>query len=289
MHKLPISCFIIAKNEADRIAQTIRSVRPWVDQVVVVVDSQSSDDTAGVARSEGAEVITHDWLGFGAQKRFAENQCKNNWLLNLDADEIITPDLKREIAGLFDGRSPAFSAYGMPIRLIYPGETSPRLWARDHWYVRLYDRRVVRFRNSAIHDAVVTNGHRVGHLRACMHHHSIRSFDDMRRKLNERAWLSVAHANIHSTAPLLPRIFTEIPVSFLKYYVGRRHFTGGMAGLRYASIQSWYRFLKICRMRHARSLLQNITASNRTGPHNPIRTRSKPKTRASVPGQALHR
>ena len=109
-----------------------------------------------------------------------------------------------------------------------------------------------RFRDSAIHDLVVTDGHRIGALRATIHHHSMRSFEDMKKKLDERAWLSVKYADPHSTAPLLPRLITEIPMNFFKYYIGRVHFTGGITGLRYASIQSWYRFLKIYRMQRAR-------------------------------------
>ena len=248
---LPISCFIIAKNEADRIARTIQSVRSWVDEVVVV-DSESSDDTVAVARQEGARVIIQPWLGFGGQKRFAEDQCRNDWLFNVDADEVVTRELQTEITKLFEHGPPPFVAYGMPILLIYPGNVRPRVWARDHWCVRLYDRRLVRFRDLAIYDLVVTNDHRIGALRASVHHHSMRSFEDMKRKLDERAWLSVKYADPRSTAPLLPRLITEIPMNFFKYYIGRVHFTGGITGLRYASIQSWYRFLKIYRMRRAR-------------------------------------
>ena len=98
---LPISCFIIAKNEADRIARTIRSVRSWVDEVIVV-DSESADDTVAVARQEGARVVTQPWLGFGGQKRFGEAQCRNDWVFNIDADEVVTRQLQIEITKLFE-------------------------------------------------------------------------------------------------------------------------------------------------------------------------------------------
>jgi glycosyltransferase involved in cell wall biosynthesis len=253
MRRLPVSCFIIAKNEADRIARTIRAVRPWADEVVVV-DSESSDDTVRIALAEGCRVITQPWLGFGGQKRFAEDQCRNDWVFNADADEVVTSELQDEIVALFDRGEPAFVAYGMPVEMVYPGATKPRPLARDHWYVRLYNRSVVRFRDSGVHDSVVTDGHRVGALQGSMYHYSMRSFDDMKRKLDERTWLSVRHANPYSTATLLPRLITEFPANFLKYYVIRRHFMGGITGLRYASIQSWFRFLKIYRVWLQRSL-----------------------------------
>lgn len=247
MSKLPLSCFIIAKDEADRIARTIRSVQSWVDEVVVV-DSESSDDTVEVAAAEGCRVIIQPWLGFGGQKRFAEDQCRNDWVLNVDADEVVTPALKEEIVALFAGGQPASVAYGMPLQLIYPGADRPRLWARDHWYVRLYNRKVVRFRDSNVHDTVVTDGHAVGRLRAAMHHHTIRSFADMRRKLEERMLLSATHGNSYSAARLVPRFALEFPMNFFKYFVIRRHFTGGVSGVQYAWIQASYRLIKVSHM-----------------------------------------
>ena len=88
---LPISVTIIAQDEADRIGMAIASVRDWVDEVVVV-DSGSTDGTPEIAQSLGARVIHHDWPGYGQQKRFAEDQAQNDWILNIDADERILPD-----------------------------------------------------------------------------------------------------------------------------------------------------------------------------------------------------
>lgn len=250
MAKLPISCFIISKNEADRVGRTIRSVIEWVDEVIVI-DSESSDDTVSVAQKEGAHVIVNPWPGFGQQKRFGEDQCRNDWLLNLDSDEVVTPDLRRQVQELFGKGVPTFVAYGMPICLVYPGATKPRYLARDHWCVRLYDRTQVRFRDSSVHDSVVTDGHQVGKLDAPLHHFSIRSFDDMRRKLDRRMWISMQHTGTLSPLRLAPRLLTEFPMHFFKYYIVRRHITGGLRGLRYARLQGWYRFLRIYRMMRA--------------------------------------
>jgi glycosyltransferase involved in cell wall biosynthesis len=247
MDKIPVSCFIISKNEADRIARTIRSVQPWIDEVVVV-DSESTDDTVSIALAEGCRVITQPWLGFGGQKRFAEDQCRNKWVLNLDADEVVTPELAQEIIAVFKAGEPPFVAYGMPVEMVYPGATKPRPLARDHWYIRLYNRQVVRFRESAVHDSVVTDDHPLGELKGAMYHYSMRSFADMKRKLNERTWLLVENTGPTTTIEILFRLLTELPTNFFKYYIVRRHCMGGLTGLRYASIQAGYRFLKIYRM-----------------------------------------
>ncbi|MBS0250204.1 MAG: glycosyltransferase family 2 protein [Proteobacteria bacterium] len=265
MTRLPISCFIISKNEADRILHTIRSVKSWVDEVVVV-DSESSDNTVAVAVAEGCRVITQPWLGFGPQKRFAEDQCRNDWVLNLDADEVVTPELRDEIIRMFAAGRPAQIAYAMSLDLVYPGDRRPRRWARDHWYVRLYDRNVVRFRDSHVHDAVVTRDHTVGSLRHCVYHYSFRSYDDLKQKLAERMLLSAKHAQNSSQVALLARLLLETPNNFFKYYIVRRHFTGGFKGLKYAWIQASYRQLKIVHMWRARyGQTRRVAEASRSG------------------------
>ncbi len=90
---LPLSVFIIAKNEADRIGATIRAVRDLTDDVVVI-DSGSTDGPKAVAEGLGARVIFNAWPGYGLQKRFGEEQCRHEWLLNIDADEELSPTLR---------------------------------------------------------------------------------------------------------------------------------------------------------------------------------------------------
>lgn len=84
----PLSIFIIAQNEADRIGRTIEAAKALSDDIVVV-DSGSTDGTQALAEALGARVIVNAWPGYGRQKRFAEEQCRHDWLLNLDADEVV--------------------------------------------------------------------------------------------------------------------------------------------------------------------------------------------------------
>jgi glycosyltransferase involved in cell wall biosynthesis len=245
--RLPLSCFIIAKNEADRIVRTIRAVKDWVDEVVVV-DSGSSDGTQKLAEAEGARVVFNAWPGFGQQKRFAEGQCRNDWLLNLDADEVVSPALATEIQGLFGGGTPALAVYAVPINDVYPGRTQPRLWANDYVQPRLYDRRRVRFKDSPIHDSLDVGGMKVGTLRGDVHHFSARSFDDQLAKAVERGRYFADHAKKKSAGLLRLRLIFEFPAAFVRYYFLRRHFTGGIAGFQSAMIGATSRFVRIARM-----------------------------------------
>ena len=257
--RLPVSCFIIAKNEADRIGRTIRGVSGWVDEVVVI-DSGSTDGTQETAEALGARVIFNAWPGFGQQKRFGEDQCRNDWLLNLDADEVVTPLLKISILNLFQDRTPPLAVYGMTVDVVYPGEAVPRPYARDHYCLRLYDRRRVRFKESTLHDSVDAKGERAGHLEGGLHHFSVRSLDDLIRKSDERATYNAANSKPRTAPELALRVVFELPWNFLKYYLVRTHITGGLMGFQYALITSFYRWVRIVRMFAMRS----------SGPRQPL-------------------
>jgi glycosyltransferase involved in cell wall biosynthesis len=244
---LPISCFIIAQNEADRIARTIRSVVDWVDEVIVI-DSGSIDSTVEVAASEGARVVFNEWRGFGQQKRFGEDECRNDWILNIDADEVVSAKLEAAIHELFAKGDPPLAGYGVWISIIYPGSTKPRPLARDCYAVRLYDRRRARFKDSTLFDSVDLGLNQSGTLSGVLDHYSARTIDDLIHKNYVRATYNAANAKPRTYMELIPRFFFEFPFNFFKYYFLRTHFLGGIMGLRYASIISYFRWVRIIRL-----------------------------------------
>ncbi len=100
---VPISVFIITKNEGDRIGQVIKAASQIASEILVI-DSGSSDDTCKIALKLGASVLFNEWKGYGPQKIFAESRCKNKWILNIDADEELSPELCDEIKEIFSRR-----------------------------------------------------------------------------------------------------------------------------------------------------------------------------------------
>lgn len=225
-----ISCCIIAHNEGDRIARCIEAVRDIVDEVVVV-DSGSKDDTVAKAKASGAKVFFNAWDGYGPQKRFAEDCASNDWILNLDADEIVTPELAREIAMLMRTPAGLLPAYRFRQVTVYPGHDRPRLWADYHNYVRLYDRRRVRFRQSRVHDTVDTNDYPVGQLQGIALHYSWRTIQHVRAKLESYTDLQAKELKKPRWYIML-RLPFEYPILFFRYYIMRRNFTGGLTGVR---------------------------------------------------------
>ena len=227
----PLSCTIITKNEADRIQRCIEAVLAVADDIVVV-DSGSTDATVAIAEKLGARVAFRKWDGFGPQKRHAEDLTRHDWILNLDADEVLTPELAREIKNLM-AAPPALKAYRFKQVTVYPGHEKPRLWADCHNYVRLYDRRAVRFRDSLTHDTVDLGSTPAGQLKNVALHYSWRTLEHVRRKLDAYTDLQARELKkprwqLHFRRPI------EYPVLFFRYYVLRRHFTGGLYGLKAA-------------------------------------------------------
>ncbi len=245
--RLPVSCFVIACNEADRIGRTLAAVKDLVDEIVVV-DSGSTDATVSVAISHGARVIHNAWPGFGQQKRFAEEQCRNDWLLNVDADEQVSEALAAEMRALFADGAPQEAAFGMWASIVYPGDTKPRPLARDHFVYRLYDRRRVRFANSTLFDSVEVRGQPTRKLAGALYHFTVRSLDDLIAKSNARAAYNAANAKRKSRLLLAIRAVVEFPLAFLRYYFARFHVLGGFKGFEYAMIIAFFRFVRILRM-----------------------------------------
>lgn len=248
---LPVSCFIIARNEADRIGRTIASVAGLVSEIIVI-DSGSTDDTVAIAQAAGARVIFNEWPGFGQQKRFGEEQCRYDWLLNIDADEVVSEELARDICALFaHATTPPLAVYGMRVSIVYPGHSKPRPFARDHYCLRLYDRRRCRFKDSTLFDSVAPGAERVGHLPGVLYHHSVRSLEDLARKADERATYNALHSKPKPTPVLLTRAAMELPWNLFKYVILRTHILGGWTGVRYAWITAYYRWQRIVRMLRA--------------------------------------
>jgi glycosyltransferase involved in cell wall biosynthesis len=241
---LPLSIFIIACNEADRIAPVIVAVAALSNDIIVV-DSGSADGTQGVAEAAGARVIHNDWPGYGPQKRFAETQARHNWVLNLDADEVVPADLASEIAALFAGGEPAQDAYEIRIAEMFPGEPAPHRFAYTLTPVRLYRLDKGRYAASPVHDRVeMQAGARIGQLKGTVHHYSVRSLGDQLAKLNAYSDAQADDLAARGETISLVRMVFEFPANFIKAYIGRRHALRGIYGFMTAMNYGFYRYLR---------------------------------------------
>ena len=150
-----ISAAIITQNEAENIGRAIQSLA-CADEIVVV-DSGSTDGTQQIARDLGARVIEHPWPGFVAQKNFATEQARHDWILSLDADEELNADAQ-DVVARWKETEPAVAGYRFARRARYLG----RWILHSGWYpdykLRLFDRRRGKWEGKHVHESVVVQG-----------------------------------------------------------------------------------------------------------------------------------
>jgi glycosyltransferase involved in cell wall biosynthesis len=242
-----LSIFIIARNEADRIARTIQAVRSLSDDVLVV-DSGSTDATVTIAEGLGARVIHNDWPGFGPQKRFAEDNCRHLWLFNIDADEVVPTDLAQEIRAALTATAEGVDGFEIRIAEIFPGEDAPHPLAYALAPVRLYRRDKGRYVDSIVHDRVAfPDGANFRRLRGMIHHFSVRSIGDQMAKLNDYTTQQSKDLALRGDHVPTWRLFVEFPASFFKAYVLRRHAVRGIYGFMTSMNYAFYRWLRVAK------------------------------------------
>lgn len=243
-----ISVFIIARDEADRIGRAIDSVARFADEVIVI-DSGSSDGTHAVAEAHGARVLVNAWPGYGAQKRFGEDACANDWIFNLDADEAATPELASEIVALRDGDGLAAADFWrVRIKDVFAYEDGPAPWAYGYNQIRLYDRSKGRFSASPVHDTVrPPDGARMGQLKAAMAHRSIRSIAFHVEKMNRYSTMQANDMAARGRRMARWRLVTEFPLAFAKAYLLRRYALYGWWGLVISTNFAYTRFLRLAK------------------------------------------
>lgn len=247
MKKCPISVFIITLNEEARLPATLEALT-WVDDIVVV-DSGSTDRTCEIAEASGARLFHQDWTGYGPQKVFAEAQCEHDWVLNVDADEVVTSALADEIMAIFTAAVPEPAAMKMRILTVYPGAARPRPFADDFNEVRFYHRSVAGYRDHAVYDRVeVGQGAPIKQLKAPVWHFTVLGWAEFVDKENRHSSFLAENQVKRSSALLRVRIFTELPWTFLKFYLFRRHVTGGWRGFFFALTAAYARTLRIAKI-----------------------------------------
>ncbi|MDP2265989.1 MAG: glycosyltransferase family 2 protein [Thiobacillus sp.] len=251
----PISVFIIARDEADRIGLTIDSVKNWVDEVIVI-DSGSQDDTVAVSESLGARVVFNAWRGYGPQKVFGEGLCRNDWLLNLDADEEISPELGAEIRALFQHGQPAEVACTLPILPLYPFQETGHRWTAFHHPVRLYRKQFAGFKDSPVHDSVVVHKGGVGHLKGMVIHRSFRSLSHHVDKANFASTARAQDLFQKGRNPSGLSLLLIPLLAFFKCYFLRREFVNGIDGIVVSHMYAFQRFIRLAKARELHRLVR---------------------------------
>ncbi len=242
---MTLSVVIITKNEAAVIARCLESVA-WADEIIVL-DNNSSDSTADIARGLGARVSSvADWPGFGPQKNRALALATGDWVLSLDADEWVTPELHAEIARAL--AAPDFlPAYRMPRLSSYCGRVMRHSgWWPDH-VTRLFQRSAARFSDDLVHEKLLVEGV-TGSLLEPLRHEAIRDLEDALVKMNTYSTAGAAMLHARGKTASLAGAVAHGLWTFIRTYFLRAGFLDGREGFLLAVSNaegSYYRYLKL--------------------------------------------
>ena len=257
---MKITATIITLNEAENIRAACESVA-WADEILVV-DSESTDNTREIAADCGARVIVNPWPGFAKQKQFAVDHATNDWIFSLDADERVSPELRASIdelhasdeRDLADGHRISRRAFYMN-RWIRGGG-----WYPDH-QLRLFDRRRGHWRDRIIHESVAMDeGAQIGTLRGDLLHYSMRDPEHHRRMIEER-YAPLGAEQMFREGKRTSALQSSVagPAAFIRSFILKGGFRDGRAGFTIAKMAAYHASLK-------HSILRELQRTERSVP-----------------------
>ncbi len=257
-----LSAVLIAQDEERTIGKVLASVRDMVDEIILV-DSGSTDATMEIARQFDAKVISQQWLGYAAQKNFAISQASSEWILSLDADEIITPALAAEIKSVLAREASSVDGFRIA-RLMHVGEVAI---AHGGFYpdrqLRLFKRGKGQFNDRLVHESIVLDGVKED-LKEHLLHMSYRDVEHFRMAHEKYARLAAKEAmkkGFRSSKTSSINLYLHPLWTFFYRYFIRRGFLDGSLGLEMNLAYSDYVRKKILYLREE----VQISSSSSTG------------------------
>ncbi len=238
-----LSVLIITHNEEENIRDCLESVR-WAEEIVVV-DAESRDRTVEIARRYTDKIWVRPWAGYAAAKNFALQQCTRPWVLWLDADERVPPELRLEILHTLE--YPQHAGYEIPRLAYFLG----RWIHHGGWYpgyvLRLFRRDAARFNENRVHEGVQLEGS-VGRLRHHLLHYTDRTLEHYLKKFNQYTSLAAEELADRGKRFRLIDLLLRPPYMFLRMYLLRAGFRDGLQGFLLAGFSAAYVFAKYAKL-----------------------------------------
>jgi glycosyltransferase involved in cell wall biosynthesis len=244
---IKLSVIVITKNEAAHIAQCLESVK-WADEIIVL-DSESSDETVSICHQFTPHVFETDWQGFGIQKQRALNKATGDWVLSIDADEIISPELRAEIEQAILQDCDAFL---LPRLSSYCGKFIKHGGWYPDYILRLFRREFGHFTDDVIHERVIVEG-KIGKLTSPILHESYSDLSEVLEKVNSYSSLNAQKLFERDVKSSLSKAILRALWKFIQTYFVKAAFLDGKHGLMLAisSAESvYYKYLKLLELQN---------------------------------------
>ena len=241
----PVTATVITKNEADAIADALKSLS-WTDEIVVI-DAESTDDTVAIARQFTDRVYVRPWRGYVDQKNHAASLASHNWIFSLDADERVPADLSAEIRTLLASETHK-AGYRMPRVSFYLGRWMRTTDMYPDYQLRLYDRRKARWDGLHVHESVKVEGDSIGYLKSELQHYPYRDLSEHLMRMDRYTTLAAKQMFEKGKRATRLELLVHPPVAFLRNYILKCGFRDGKAGLIVSLVNSYYVMLKFAKL-----------------------------------------
>lgn len=246
MHKHQISAALITFNEESNIARTLKKLT-WCDEIVVV-DSNSTDKTKEICTSFGAKVYSKEFNGYGEQKQFLVEKCSFDWVLSVDADEVLTNELINEIQTEFSKQKLTYKAYLLNRKHVYLGKVFKYGYLKNTPILRLFNKNFANFSDKKVHETVEYKGKK-GRFKNVFYHYTASTVEQINYKKNRYATLvSEEYFKKRKRVNLLILLF-KYPLAFIKEYFIRGNILNGYEGYVWSTYIAEYSVLKYLKLR----------------------------------------
>ena len=239
-----LSVIIIAKNEAMNLRRCLSSVS-WADEIIIL-DSGSTDNTLAIAKEFTDKVYSTDWPGYGIQKQRALTYATGDWILNLDADEVVTEALRHELLKAM--QEDKADAYHSPIHLNFYGQSLSYSWSPKH-HIRFFKRLGAHYTENIVHESIALPSHsRIGKLKNAIQHYCLQDVSHALQKMNLYSSYSAAIRKEQRPAPSMLKVTLSACWMFFRCYFIQRGWIEGKKGFLLAVLSaqgSFYRGIKM--------------------------------------------
>jgi glycosyltransferase involved in cell wall biosynthesis len=236
-----ISACIISFNEEKKIEDCLKSLANIADEIIVI-DSNSTDNTVDIAKKYTDKVITQDFLGYIEQKNFAIKQAGYDWILSLDCDERLSPELQNAIINTKDNIE-NFDAYKMPRKTFYVYR-----WLNYCWYpdlkIRLFNKNTAYWGGTNPHDHIITSGKNIKRLNGDIYHYSFDSISEHLKTIDKFTEIGADELIKKNKSFNIVSPFTHATWTFIKLYFIKRGFMDGYAGITVSVLSFMHVFVK---------------------------------------------
>lgn len=245
-HSIPkISAVIITYNEEAIIGKTLQKLW-WCDEIIII-DSGSTDKTQIICKEFGCTVLYHLFEGFGEQKKYGVSKAKNDWILCIDADEVLTDELIEEIRTEISKDHISYSGFTIPRNLVFMNKVFNYGKESKACITRLFNKTKGNWDGAVVHEKLILNGP-VKRLNNKILHYSYNDYNQLLSKINLYSTLGAQKMYIKGSGKNKFLVTLALPFNFLKYYFLDRNFLNGYHGFSWSVLNTFYHFVKYMKL-----------------------------------------